>query len=976
MLVRRFILPTILCCIPLIAAGQTFRGKVSGTITDAQGGAVSGAKITLTEMSSAAAFATESNSEGFYTILYLPPGRYRVRIEARGFQIKLIDNLEIRVGDQLPLDHQLNVGQASESVTVSGNSTPLLESSTATMGQVIDRRVIEDMPLADGNPFTLARLAAGVAFTDISNLRFTRPFDNGGTSSISTNGARGQNNEFTLDGIPNNGAFGRQVSYVPPAEAVQEFKVVTSSFDAQQGHSAGGQIDVALRSGANRPFGSLYWFNRNEALAGNEYFVNANMNCARDENGKCKRNPLRYNRYGATVGGPVVLPWLDPGPKLWNGKDRVFFFFAFEGLKQVTPSSSFVTVPTEAERNGDFSALTPRGITIYDPLTATPLPGGRVQRQPITCNGRVNVICPERFNQIGQNYLSFYPLPNRPGDIYGRNNLFANQPRFDDYHSEAARVDASLSEKQRIFGRYTHGWRRQYVQSFSGVNNGIDATSVHTFRVNNGAAVDHVYTISPTTVLNTRVGFTRFVNTGKWLSEGFDPKDLGFSDQTVALFGGVKYLPPFYISNISRLSGPLQQYTAYDVYTVQPTLTRIVGTHNLKFGYDARVYRINELPQRHEAGFLIYDSTQVVTRQFSDSGAATIGQELAAVLLGYPSSGGIENGVSRSNQLPYHGLFFQDDWKASKRLTLNLGLRWDVEGPTTERYNRNTRGFDFTSASPLETAAIAAYRLAPIPEVPVESFKVKGGLLFADENHRGFYGADKNNFQPRLGFAFQLTPKTVVRGGLAIYSAPFYVDGNSQPGFAQSTTMVPTNDQGLTFVATPENPFPNGLSRPIGAAAGLSASVGNEISFISPDRRNEMARRYELSLQRVLPGRLLLDLAWVRSAAYDIPVNYDLNAVPAKYLSTLNRRDSAVIAYLATTVANPFSGQASALNGPSVARSQLLRPYPQFTSITTQRPDGRSTYNAAQLRVERRFANGYTFNIAYTFSKLIGEYTL
>jgi hypothetical protein len=344
---RAVLLGIVMCATPAIVSSQQFRGTLAGIVTDQTGAVLPGARVALTELATNATLVTVTNPDGFYILEYLPPGRYRLRLEAKGFQLAIFEDVEIRVGDRLTLDARLTIGQIDSSVMVSADATPLLQRGSS-IGSVIDRRRIEELPLADGNPFTLARLAPGIAFTDVNNLRFTRPFDNGGTSSISANGAGSQAGEFTLDGVPNNAAFGRQVAYVPPAEAVQEFKIVTSSFDAQQGHSAGPYVDVVSRSGANRASGSIHWFNRNEALAANEFFVNANPNCERDSDGDCRKNPLRYNRYGATLGGPVMLPV--PGG-MWSGKDRLFFFLAYEGLRQTTPSTSRFTVPTEVMRN-------------------------------------------------------------------------------------------------------------------------------------------------------------------------------------------------------------------------------------------------------------------------------------------------------------------------------------------------------------------------------------------------------------------------------------------------------------------------------------------------------------------------------------------------------------------------------------------------------------------------------------------------
>ncbi len=968
---------------PTIAFSQQFRGTILGVVRDPSGAVIHGAQITLTDLATNATLVTETNGEGFYTIEYIAPGRYSLRIDATGFQAMTLENVDIRVGDRLMLDRTLNVGRTDVTVLVTGDSTPLLEKASASLGQVIDRRRIEELPSLDGNPFILARLAPSVVITDVTSLRFTRPFDHNLIASISANGTGSQTSEFTLDGVPNNVAFGRQVAYVPPADAVQEFKVVTSSVNAQEGHSAGAFIDVVSRMGKNRPFGSIYWFNRPESLAANEFFVNANPACDRDSNGRCRGNPQRYDRYGGTFGGPVMVPRLDSdGPNVWSGKDRVFFFFAYEGLRQVAPTTSTFTVPTPAMRNGDFSALLP-GIVIYDPATAFLTPDGRVERRPFPGN----IIPADRISPIGRNFLSYWPLPNLPcANAQCRNNLIAPIPRTDAFNSALVRVDAALTDRHRFFVRYSHNRRNQDIEGFSGVINGVDPTTAAVVRSIDGVAIDEVSTLSTSTLLNTRAGLTRFDSIPSRAAEGvFDATSLGFPPSTTALFRETDYFPQFTVTNFNPNTGgvtfgaPLSGRQHFDVFSFEPTLTRVVGAHTLRTGYDVRVYRDDEYPGRNEAGLYVFDAGQVATRQFSDSPAASIGQELAAVLLGQPSGGSIDRNADGHNQLLYHAVFFQDDWNVNARLTLNLGLRWDMELPPTERFNRNIRGFDATSPSPIETAARVAYAANPIPQIPVDAFRVRGGLTFASETNRGFYDADTNNVQPRAGFAYALNPKTVVRGGFAMYSVPFYIDAVNQSGFSQSTLLVPTVDAGVTFQANLANPFPAGVLQPPGASLGLATSLGQDISVVPVNRKNGQARRYMVSLQRELPGRVLVDVAFVRNVNYDMRVGgVDLNPVPRQYLTTLNQRDPAADNFLLAQVPNPFKGllPGTRFNGATIERQQLLRPFPQFGSIMSERYDGQSFYNALQLRVERRFFHGYTVNGSYTFSRLIEDMSL
>jgi hypothetical protein len=980
-----FSLVVMMLLLGVSAAAQEFRGSINGRVTDASGGAVPGAEVTITNLATNTTTTTKTNESGEYTALYLTPGRYTVTVEAKGFKKLVRQNIEVRVGDKLALDLVLDVGEVQETVSVTSEA-PLLQTNTASAGQVIDRRRISELPLSDGNPFVLSRLAPGITYT--GDLKFSRPFDNAGTSSVVTDGAPGRN-EFTLDGTPNmasGGGLGR-VAFVPPADAVQEFKVETANFDAQQGHTAGANINVTLKSGTNDFHGTVYEFVRNDVLSGNDFFINASPSSPKDENGKAKRSALRYNRYGATVGGPILLPRFgEGGPALLNGRNRSFFFFAYEGLKDVFPEPGQFTVPTLAERNGDLSALLSQGIVIYDPLTARRRADGRIERTPFPNN----VIPQSRLSPIALNYLKFYPLPNQPGDAQGRNNYISPNPRSDTFHSESVRVDHTFTEKQRAFFRYTHNNRREARGNWTGVVNGIRPTGNFLFRINNGATYDHVYTISPTTIFNFRAGFSRFWEPNVRQHQGeFNPASLGFSARTASFFGGASYLPRFRIRDddgpFSPLGDSFAGGTSFNIYSVQPTVTKIIGDHSLRIGYDFRAYRENSRPSLHAAGR--YDFGTDFTRQLDNSPSAAIGQELAAFLLGQPTGGLIDRSAFRSNQTLYQGAFVQDDWKVTRRLTLNLGLRYEFEGATTERYNRNIRGFDTTSSNPIEAAARAAYAAAfaanpSLFPITPDNFRVRGGLLFATEAERGFYRADKNNFQPRIGFAYQWGEKTVVRGGWAIYTVPFVMEGIQQPGFSQATQIVPSLDTGLTFRANLFDPFPDGVADPPGASLGLATFLGRDIDFFPVDGvRNGQAQRWELSVQRELPGQWLVELSYVGNRGYDLLTginsndNVVINAIPRQYLSTRPVRDDAVINFLTTNVPNPFRGlpqvAGTGLSGNTVQRQQLLRPFPEFGRIRTRRFDGSSIYHGGQLRVERRFTRGYTILSSYTWSKYL-----
>jgi hypothetical protein len=941
------LLTLLLCALPLARpAAQDFRGAIEGRITDDQGAAVPGVTVTVTHVETNVPSTATSNADGNYNVPFLTPGVYKISVELTGFKKVERDQVQVRVGDRLALDFQLAVGAIEEVVSVSA-AAPLLETRSGSSGQVIDEKRIALMPLSDGNPFVLTRLAPGVAY--FGDLKFSRPFDNGGTSDVSADGAPG-GNEFSLDGSPNMG-HGRRVAFVPPAGAVQEFKVETANFDAQQGHTAGATVNVTLKSGTNRFRGEGYYHYRDEKLGANDFFL--------ERQGRPKA-PLDYKRFGGVLGGPIF-------------QDRTFFFSAVEWLYDQFPEPAQFTVPTEAQRNGDFSALLSQGIRIYDPATAR-LENGRIVRTAFPNN----IIPAGRINPVAREYLKFYPLPNQAGDALGRNNFSSPQPRGDDFYSISARVDHQLTNSQKIFGRYSRNDRKEYRGAWAGEQNGVNPIGNFLFRKNDAVNVDHVWTMSNSMLLNLRGGWSRFGEPSIRQHQGlYNPANLGFSQQTVALFGENQYVPRFDLDAYSDLGESFAGGTTSQIWSFQPTATRITGNHTFRAGYDFRIYKEESIPSVHSAGEYLFRGD--FTRE-TDVAAIQVGQDLASLMLGIPTSGRIDRSADRYNSAMYHAVFFQDDWKVSDKLTLNLGVRYDYEGAPTERDNRNLRGFDPSAELAITAAAQAAYAANPIPQVAPSAFSVRGGLGFASDSDPGFWNADKNNVQPRLGFAYQINEKSVLRGGWAIYSVPAVIDGVRQPGFSQPTPIVTTLDTGLTFRASLTDPFPNGVTQPPGASLGANTFLGRQlpdtgdlgVRFMDDiDYKNQQAMRWALTYQRELFGAWVLDASYVGNHGYDLTTNRELNPIPREYLSTSQVRDDATINFLNGQVTNPFRGllPGETLNSNTVQRNQLLRQYPQFQNIQGRRYDGSSSYNSGQFRLERRFSNGYSFLSSYTFSK-------
>ncbi|HEY7502038.1 MAG TPA: carboxypeptidase-like regulatory domain-containing protein [Vicinamibacterales bacterium] len=927
------------------AAAQDFRGSITGRIADAQGGFLPGATVTATNLATNAESSTTTDGVGGYTIPYLTPGTYRLTAELSGFKKVIREGVEVRIGDRLAIDLKLDVGQLEETVTVAAE-TPLLETRSGSAGQVIDEKRIALMPLSDGNPFVLARLAPGVAYH--GDLKFSRPFDNGGTSDFTADGGPGRN-EFTLDGSPNM-ANGRRVAFVPPAGAVQEFKVETATFDAQQGHTAGATVNVTLKSGTNSLKGDGYYHYRDEVLSGNDFFL---------ERAGRPKDDTGYKRYGFTAGGPAV-------------RNRTFFFGAFEWLYDTFPEPGQFTVPTEAQRRGDFSALLP-SIVIYDPLTAVRRADGRVERQPF----QNNIIPTNRLSPIALEYLKYYPLPNQAGTAQGVNNFITANSRGDDFYSMNYRVDHTVTDKQRFFVRYSRNNRRENRGNWTGEINGIRPTGNYLFRINDALNVDHVWTMTNSALLNLRGSWSRFQEPSERQHQGiFDPASLGFPQSASQYFGDNKYFPRFDFddASFSDLGDTFAGGTNASIYSFQPTLTLMRGKHSFRMGSDFRVYREESFPSVHSAGQYVFGRGAVLTRQLDNSAAAAIGQDLAAMLLGYPSGGTIDRSTDRFNQLIYGGVFVQDDWKVTNKLSVNLGLRWEYEGAPTERSNRNVRGFDPSASLSITSAAEAAYAASPIPQIAPGAFHARGGLLFLTDDQRGTYDYDKNNFQPRVGFAYQANDKTVVRGGWAVYAVPalFDISGIYQPGFSQGTTIVPSLDTGVTIRATLANPWPDGVTTPPGAANGVNTFLGRSIGRFNDQLSyvNGQSMRWVLSVQRELPAQFVVEGAYVASRSYDLSTDFNMNPIPRQYLTTSSVRDQATVDFLSANVTNPFRGllPGEGLNGNTAARSQLLRPFPQFQNIDVRRYDGSSRFDSVQGQLRKRFAGGYMFETSYTWS--------
>ncbi len=953
-----FLVLTLLCWAPAVSA-QEARGAIVGRVTDTTGAVIPGAAVKVTNMSTGITTAVETNEQGVYQALYLIPALHRVAVEMQGFKSFLRDGVEVRVNDRLALDITLEVGNLSETVTVTGE-TPLLDTTSASIGQVVDARRIAELPIAHGNPYLLMQLASGVAFA--RTLTFDRPFEPTHIVGYAIDGARSNRAELTMDGMPSSATANPNeitAAWTPPADVVSETRVQTATFDASVGNTEGGAVNISLKSGTKDFHGTAYFFKMAPSLTANLFFSNRAGQ---------PRGDFTYNRWGGTTSGPVILP------KLYNGRNRTFYMWGYEGSHESRARGGIRTVPTERQRGGDFSELLRVGsqYQIYDPATRRAVAGGRFQNDPFPGN----IVPTARISPIATKILSYYDLPNIAGSPDGRNNLDrSNEPEPIAYYTHTVRVDHNLSERHRVYSRVSFNKRVSHNSTWF---HNLTQGQWQDFQAR-GGAFDDVFTFSPSFVMNWRFSYNRYLRfqDANPESYGFDLTTLGMPAAYNNLIDpAIRRFPQITIgAYLGTYSGASDRKT--DLASLIGAFDKVTGAHTVRFGMEYRVYRENQSNCSAACTGVLQFGTNWTRGPLDSSGASPIGQDLASLLLGLPTGGFVNRQDSYAEQSTVWSAYLQDDWRVTPRFTVNVGLRYELEGPLTERFNRSIRGFDFNAALPIAAQVQANYALNPTPEIAPGQFQVRGGLLFAGVGGqpRALWERDKNNFMPRFGFAYSMTNRTVLRGGYGIFFGSLGARrGDVNPtGFSQRTTLVPSLDSGLTFVGTLANPFPNGIQDPPRASLGPMTSVGDPISFFNSKPLAPYMQRWQFSIQRELPHRVVADLSYVGNRGTHIGTARNLAALPLGYLIRSSERDQQSINYLNANLPNPFYPllPGTGRDGRNIQRAELLRPYPQFTTLGVDTNEGYSWYHSFQTRVEKRFSAGYTLQGAYTWSKFM-----
>jgi len=959
------------------ANAQEFRGTLSGKVTDATGAVIPNAKVTVTETNTGTVNQTVSDADGQWVVPFLLPGTYKVEAQAPGFQSIVRNSITLQSQEHPIIDLSMSIGRGSETVTVT-TEIPLVDEANASVGQVISTESVADLPLNGRTPTTLTELSEGVITTAAPQI--VHPFDNNAGNSWSIGGTPNQVSEVLLDGSPDLTLLGA-LAYAPTEDTVQEISVRPFDTDASFGHTIGGVINQITKSGTNRYHGTAYEFYQTAGLDSNLYF-NKRASPAQ------VRPNAHYDQYGGTFGGPVSLP------KLYSGHDKLFFFFAYEGLRDSTPATTTLTVPTSAERAGDFSqtldAGCPAGFAnnpltaaaicnpsgsntkpyadpnqLYNPYSGTLNSKNQVVRSPILDN-QVSSI--QTANPVAAAYLKLVPGPNTTSGVAsdGLGNYISSAPSVDRYSNEFGRLDYNVGARDHVFFDMRHNLRSQVKNDYFG--NGLTGTTL--LRENFGDTLDNVLTINSSTILDTRLNWTYFDESHGTPAQRYSPATVGLPSYLSANSAEVQ-LPCINFTTSSTVgtcsagtstyatlgdnTSALDPTTSYQVFT---DVVKIIGRHTLKVGFDGRQYRISIENFGNSSGAFAFGGNQFVnagsgnaSNSPAPASTVTFGGDLANFYLGLPTAGQYDIPARADYHQYYVGAFVQDDWRVNDRLTFNFGIRFDIDTPFREKQGHTVNGFNPAAINSASDAASAAFKPVTATNdgvtAAVTSINTLGGLTFPQGANGAPYNTNAGFFSPRIGFSFSPDTKTVIRGGFGIFVQPETLASlaatgtyssnalNNQEGFSASTTYTPTTNTYLSPANTLSDPFPGGtFSQPVGSSLGASTFLGQSISFLAPNQHDPYSERYNIGIQHSLTSSTLVEFLYFGNHSLHLPIaTQNLNAIEKQYLSTTPYRNQALSLDYATTVTNPFAGKlpnGGSANNATVGLSNLLYPYPQF----------------------------------------------
>jgi trimeric autotransporter adhesin len=899
------------------ALAQSFQGSISGLVLDQGGGTLPGAKVTLTEDGTGVVKSTLTNSTGQYAFGPINPGTFTLSVESKGFKKLERKGVVVGTSQTLALDLRMEVGDLTQTVNVT-EEVPLLETGTASQGATIERQKLVDLPNLGRNPYMMSTLAPNVQ--QVGNPAYNRMQDQSGSSAISLAGGPARSNNYLLDGIPITDTANRAMVIVS-IESTEEMKVQAGNYDAETGRTGGGMFNVLMKGGSNQYHGVLYGSMRETEWMGNNFFLNRGGRARVDQ-------PNRT--YAGAFGGALKIP------KLYDGKNKTFFWLAFEGYRDTQGNGTRFSVPTAEERLGNFSG---RNRGIYDPTTTDA--AGIRQAFPN------NTIPASRLDPVGRRIAQEYALPQETTSAFGSNNYTASARLGSKADQKTAKLDHNFSQNFRMGAYYL-----RYNSIEPGDTWFPTISSPDQWRLDrrvDATGLSANYTANSTTVISARYGFNRFPNYGFQASQNYDPAQLGFQGRWLSQIASRTF------PNITMQA--LHNFGTNNNFLYVPhsknfatSVSKFLGRHNLKAGFDFRSINNDGIDFGNASGQYAFNDT--FTRRNARTSDGT-GADLASMLLGAPSDAQGYIATKLFYNAKYYSFFVHDDFRLNNKLTLNMGVRWERENGFSERNNNFITGFDTTTANPLAAAA---------------GTRAPGVVQFAGVNGKTTIGnPNLNKIAPRIGIAYQLNDKTTIRTGYGLFWGPqtYMFAPYSSEGVTATTQPAVSNDGNFTPALSFTNSFVNGWDTPVGNTLAGRTGIGKALTIYDPNARSMFTHQFSFDVQRQLAGGLMVSVGYVGSRSGNLQIgtaNYNINQIPR----------SAWSESLRATGANPFAGRGGSgvISAANVTQAQLQRPFPTFGNINYQLGDqswGR--YDSMAVQVRKRMSNGLTVQSVWTYSK-------
>jgi hypothetical protein len=967
---------------PFGAWGQ-FSTGITGRVADSTGALIPKAKVTAHNELTNVDNYTLTSSSGDFTFTSLKPGLYDVSATAPGFDTARETGIHLQLESTLTVRLTLKPGTATENVSVRADEVQI-DQTHADRGVTYSTDELEQSPFDSGNPLMLANAEPGVYFNGCQSCGWVRPFDNNSINQFSANGQGSDTNDFQMDGSPNNAnTYGsRNIGYVPPTASIQEMKFVSNPYDAQYGHTGGGIFDVVTKYGTNTLHGQIYENARRTWLDANSHY-NDNPTI------HLPKTSDQRDQYGFEVDGPVVIP------HLFNGRNKTFFEGQFENYSQNTPNSGIDNVPAlspgsttqSVVQTGDFSGAyyydgsIDQPVNIFDPLTATGANGVRTQFSGNIIN--------RPLNATAQKILSYLPLPNvttPSNQSWGQQNYKWQLTGTDKFKNVVARLDHNFGDNDKAYLRFAWNKRFQNNGDANGLPGAAETGVFPLIRQNHFFTGDWLHTFNASSILDLHLSYTRYIDAEKEGLTPFDLSRIGLS--SLAIAGTPSVFPSISVGGVTGFGNWAgnggNKISISNTIAAMPIWTYVHGKHTVKAGMDYRWMHASNFTAGASSGSFSVGSGWTAGQAFNEpnSLSQTQGLGLASMLLGTMDSGYISINANSYFSYPYFAPFVQDDWKVTQKLTVNLGARWDLQGPPSEANNKMLGDLDTTTLNP-----VSSQLTTPLPN----GAALVGGLTFAGVNGapKTLFAEDVHAIQPRIGFAYSLNNKTVLRGGIGDTFIQFAGQGYNN-GFSQSTNYVSSTDGGLLpNGASISNPIPS-IAQPLGASLGLESQLGNSFNVSNRNFKTPGVVNYSLGAERQLNAHTTVDLSYVGSTGFHLDSTDNINRVSAGFAANCNLEMGATIATYNNCnsagdnpewLSNPFLGidafsTAKTGNGNGYYTNQYIsagaftRPMPQFGDIwQSQQNDGRTQFNSLQAVVTHRWSNALTAHGSFVWAK-------